>query len=255
MTQSLNIAQALKDLEAELKKRSAQKVKDLETLFAKNDLKKTTTQDLRYLHKPNVRLARHFDLEADMLIADQALGSLGIVRVLDTPKSSEQSFKEKVQNAIDQATYVRHLLLTDPNLRTDTPSNTTNTPYTIDLLLITSESNVEIIGEVLRTLVRETDLLHAIGINILPHPFKQNSETVRRALSWLLYESHKWYQSASPPSSDEYQRVSEITLKNFRLPGNRTLVLNPEQALHLVFGRNGSGKSSLAEALELILTG
>lgn len=50
--------------------------------------------------------------------------------------------------------------------------------------------------------------------------------------------------------------LSSIEVEAFRGIGPRvTLDISPGPGLTLVVGRNGSGKSSLAEALELLLTG
>ncbi|MEO2108289.1 MAG: ATP-binding protein [Actinomycetota bacterium] len=50
--------------------------------------------------------------------------------------------------------------------------------------------------------------------------------------------------------------LSEITVEGFRGIGpRRTLPLNPGPGLTVVVGRNGSGKSSFAEAVEVVLTG
>lgn len=50
--------------------------------------------------------------------------------------------------------------------------------------------------------------------------------------------------------------LRSITVSGFRGIGSRaTLTLNPYQGITVISGRNGSGKSSFAEALELALTG
>jgi recombinational DNA repair ATPase RecF len=50
--------------------------------------------------------------------------------------------------------------------------------------------------------------------------------------------------------------IESITVEGFRGVGSRTtLSLRPSPGLTLIVGRNGSGKSSFAEALELLLTG
>src|SRR5262249_26977527 len=50
--------------------------------------------------------------------------------------------------------------------------------------------------------------------------------------------------------------IASITVEGFRGIGpRRTLELKPGPGLTLVVGRNGSGKSSFAEGLEILLTG
>src|SRR4051794_21720355 len=64
----------------------------------------------------------------------------------------------------------------------------------------------------------------------------------------------------SSTSTDEPEPLGaylrSITVEGFRGVGSkRTLDLTPGPGLTLVLGRNGSGKSSFAEALEILLTG
>ena len=50
--------------------------------------------------------------------------------------------------------------------------------------------------------------------------------------------------------------LESITVEGFRgIGAKRTLELAPGPGLTLVIGRNGSGKSSFAEAAEILLTG
>lgn len=60
--------------------------------------------------------------------------------------------------------------------------------------------------------------------------------------------------TAAPTASRVY--LSEIEVRGFRGIGNTArLTIQPSPGLTLVIGRNGSGKSSFAEALEALLTG
>ena len=50
--------------------------------------------------------------------------------------------------------------------------------------------------------------------------------------------------------------LTSLTVAGFRGIGpTQTLTINPGPGLTIIFGRNGSGKSSFAEALEVLLTG
>ncbi|MGI5179496.1 AAA family ATPase [Dactylosporangium sp. CA-152071] len=60
----------------------------------------------------------------------------------------------------------------------------------------------------------------------------------------------------APPESAGHLFLSAVTVAGFRGVGPaRTLPIRPGPGLTLVVGRNGSGKSSFAEAIELLLTG
>ena len=61
---------------------------------------------------------------------------------------------------------------------------------------------------------------------------------------------------AAPAPEPQVAYLRAITVEGFRGVGKQvTLELPPGPGLTLVIGRNGSGKSSFAEALELLLTG
>ncbi|HWK25854.1 MAG TPA: AAA family ATPase [Solirubrobacter sp.] len=64
--------------------------------------------------------------------------------------------------------------------------------------------------------------------------------------------------SAPPPASDAAPPVwlKRVTVEGFRgIGAPATLALDPSPGLTVVVGRNGSGKSSFAEGLELLMTG
>jgi hypothetical protein len=62
--------------------------------------------------------------------------------------------------------------------------------------------------------------------------------------------------AAQPPATPRIAFLKTIAVEGFRGIGkNAALDLTPGPGLTLVVGRNGSGKSSFAEALELLLTG
>jgi ABC-type lipoprotein export system ATPase subunit len=61
---------------------------------------------------------------------------------------------------------------------------------------------------------------------------------------------------ADDPAAHPHLYLSSVTVAGFRGVGpRRTLTLRPRPGLTLIVGRNGSGKSSFAEAVELSLTG
>jgi energy-coupling factor transporter ATP-binding protein EcfA2 len=201
-----------------------------------------------FLVSAQVRFAQHFDLEVDLLVYDRVLGTLGLVYQL---RNRSLKLAGEVLGRIDQATYVRHLLATHNELKD-------RLPLTVELVLLAqnARSHLRRIGNALRRVARDTpSFLEAVGVNLL---IPQKGEVrfplsdLRRAFPWLLQATRTWYgaRSMGKPAAS----LAAIELLNYRLPGRRTLALQPRR-VHLVFGQNGSGKSSLVEALELAVTG
>jgi hypothetical protein len=210
-----------------------------------------------YLPLPCVRLAHHFDVQAEFLIRDSAVGTLGIVNRV--APGSNKDVQAQVCRYVDAATYARHLLLRDPDRRT-APA------LTVELVLLTAEAPdvTEAIGDALRSLLQTTDSLFHVGINLLVHRGNEKfAGSLRRGLPWLLVATRKWLASdrskptpvGATPTTAAADRVQAIQLSNYRLPGTREFRLDASARVHLVHGPNGSGKSSLVEALELVSCG
>lgn len=201
-----------------------------------------------FLVSAHLRFAQHFDLAVDLLVYDRVLGTLGLVYQL---RKKGVKLVDEVLARIDQATYVRHLMVTHPALEN-------HLPLTVELVLLAQDepSHLHRIGNALRRVARDTpSFLEAVGVSLL---LPRNGDErfplsdLRRAFPWLLQATRAWYDTRSqamPAAS-----LTAIELLNYRLPGWRKLALQPRQ-VHLIFGQNGSGKSSLVEALELAVTG
>jgi len=199
-----------------------------------------------FLEQPALRLADHFELDPDVLLIDPRVATLGLVHVLP-----DGGLGKAVQESIDRATYVRHLLLTAPD-RKD------HLPYAVELILVAADSdkNRQAVAKALRTVARRTSYLHAIGVSELYHPGKAfDEDSLRRAFPWLLRATRTWLNVLDDAGTRTSWKLLSLTLESYRLPGRRTLKLDPSARLHLAHGHNGSGKSSLAEALELAMTG
>ena len=241
----------------------------------------------RFLREPALRMARHFDLAPAFLVLDPVLGSLGIVEVALPSNAATATAAAVVQRHVDTATYARHLLLRDRDLKE-------RKALSVELVLLTAnESTAEQaffqgMGDVLRQALRESDSLYHVGVGILCYSSDNRfRDNLRRAFPWLLKATRRWMQSsnakppvaaqpsqdaetatpptasapttqaparAAPPAASAARRLRSITLTNYRLPGTRTLSL-ADASVHLVHGPNGSGKSSIVEALELVSTG
>lgn len=200
--------------------------------------------------RPQWRMAGHFSPSADALVIDGSLGTLGLIHVFG---SGNDSTPDQLASALEQAVYVRHLLLTDPELGQALP-------YVVELVIATTpESPVrQQLGELLRRTARENPYAGTIGVNVLFYrgPTERfHHHDLRRAFPWLLRATTDWFKALETPKDDPCDLL-DIKLFNYRLPQSRTLKIHPLTGLvHLVHGYNGSGKSSLVEALEFAMQG
>lgn len=208
-----------------------------------------------------------FEVTPDLCVCDDVLGSLGLVFVLTVAKNEENEENEenekkatlaRLEFFIDQASYVRHLLLTDD-------SANDYAPRPVELVVMVREDGrgAELLGEHLRKLSQQTSYLHAISVNLLKYkggesdPVEVPPEGVRAAFSWLLPKTRDYLTQPSERSKvpKRGRALRKIELENYRLSSGRSLELKPKQRIHVVHGHNGSGKSTLVEALEIATTG
>lgn len=113
--------------------------------------------------------------------------------------------------------------------------------------------------------------MHGFGISLLrfgerpQHGIDEDGE-VRRAFCWLLTSTRQWFEeqaSAVAGNQPPLENIRSLTLRNWRVPGERTLTFDlpvdsanqARTGIHIVHGGNGAGKSSLVEALEFALLG
>lgn len=198
-----------------------------------------------FLERPALLLADHFELDPDLLLLDPRVATLGLVHVLPDGAPGKA-----VQESVDRATYVRHLLLTAPDRKN-------HLPLAVELVLVAAgtEEKRQAVAAALRSVARKTSYLHAIGVSELYHTGKGfDDDSLRRAFPWLLRATRTWLNGTDAGARTSWKLLS-LTLESYRLPGRRILKLDPAVRLHLVHGHNGSGKSSIAEALELAMTG
>jgi energy-coupling factor transporter ATP-binding protein EcfA2 len=212
----------------------------------------------------------HCQPEADILINDCLLNTLGMVYVFCKDGSNGKSIDtcpDFLMKCIDKACYLRHLFLGDAetkNARTSVKDRIQ--ARGVELVVVCANDLKTDFGNTLRKIAEKTDYLYSIGVNLLTisgsgsEGTQKNSREEKyfdendldRAFSWLLPKTREWYKSIPVKGGAS---LSEITLNNFRLPGQRILTLDKEKKIHLVHGHNGSGKSSIAEALEMVVTG
>jgi energy-coupling factor transporter ATP-binding protein EcfA2 len=203
------------------------------------------------------RFQGHLDVKADLFIHDAELGTLGLVHVVK-PIRNETKWRQWFRDRIDEAVYVRHLLLEHTRLQQESDRPIA---YTVEIVYVLTERSAAatgLAGTEMRRLMREGPLLHAVGVNFWQWPIDDERHR-RTALAWLLDGAQHcfdvWKNEWQPDGSPPQFHLRGITLEKFRAIKRRSLMLDSSSAMHLVYGHNGSGKSSFVEALELILSG
>ncbi len=129
----------------------------------------------------------------------------------------------------------------------------------VELVLVVDSAAAEsktAVRKALTAVARRTTYLRLIGLSILWKDF--TADDLPRAFPWLLSATKRWFEGKEFKHSGDCWRSATgeviLELKDYRTEGIRRLALHGECGLQLVHGHNGSGKSSIAEALELLLT-
>src|SRR5436189_134500 len=80
-----------------------------------------------------------------------------------TPKRADRPDQTQLRAWIDEASYARHVLLTEPTLADQRP-------YAVELVLMLAHDpdTLASVGTALQSLARSTPFLQAIGVNLLP---------------------------------------------------------------------------------------
>ncbi|MEM7390844.1 MAG: ATP-binding protein [Verrucomicrobiota bacterium] len=206
-----------------------------------------------------LQVEQHFDLEPWLLIVDQTLGSVGLVYAFDEEQPNKIPTIEKwVNRALEDGAYLHHLF----NERVAHGSKK-QFPLFVEVILVlpANPETLAVVDTQLRDRMQRGNHMHAVGINIcriteptgIPEP-----REIERAFSWLMNAAYRWFhrEVAENESEDEdrYVDIERLTLQHFRVAGER--VWNPVKSpIHLLHGSNGTGKSSLVEAIEFIHCG
>ena len=194
-----------------------------------------------------IRINSHFESESDFIIIDSMVCTVGIIYVLNKDVKKDKNYISKF---IDEAAYLRHLLLTHS-------IGIEKNKFTVEVIFVIHEEDLASTGAQLRELVRDTAFLNAVNVNTIilndsnSKSPKFDQASVKRAFCWLLKETKNWYGNTNAKQN----KLKSIRLDNYRLSGRRELQLDDKSTIHIVHGYNGSGKSSLIEALEYIITG
>lgn len=188
----------------------------------------------------------HFDPEMDLLVRDEKLGSLGMIKVL-----TDVELKNHLEECLSHANYMRYLILEAerPHQVSEDPGNSC---YQVELVLVITKDQGDVIANQLRGIAKTADYLYHLGLNLLcwPADESQVEERVMAAFPWLLRQTRQWMDLYS---CDETTQYDQLEMSNYRLPGER--IISFKDPVQIYFGHNGSGKSSIAEAFELMFTG
>jgi energy-coupling factor transporter ATP-binding protein EcfA2 len=122
--------------------------------------------------------------------------------------------------------------------------------YTVEVLFSVQDNKV--IEKQLTHLACNTQLLHLISVNYIQSNQGQvvTAQELKQAMPWLLLSYKQWACKVKKTA-----RINQITMQDYRLPIIRSIAFHEKANIHLVHGHNGSGKSSLAEIIELFNTG
>ncbi len=205
----------------------------------------------------NVRIGEYYDIKPAITVYDAALGTLGFVEEI-----SRTNPKQEWLRTIERAAAVRQILI--DNAEEKSRSGSRELPLQVELVLVVSgasgTASLDPLRTVLTTIARETGYLRLIGLSILDLEQQTGfpEDVLRRAFAWLLKDTRKWFQrKPSPQISGSWRSAAEplrMQLRDYRLAGVREFNCDASTWLNLVHGHNGSGKSSVAEAVELLLT-
>ena len=206
-----------------------------------------TLQNVSLTIGPKIRVADELDLAPDLLVLDYGLGTIGLVHILQGGENG--ALAEEARRHVDQATYLRHLLVTRgvTTIAAGFPLD-----YTVECVLAIRQDSAPELIDVVRDIASKTRFLHATGLNLLQ--FGADSQIppaeLRRAFAWLLPATRERLLAGFCPLSF----MRGVDLFNYRVQGPRPWKLDANR-VHMLHGPNGTGKSSIAEALELAVTG
>jgi energy-coupling factor transporter ATP-binding protein EcfA2 len=223
---------------------------------------RTAAQPAAFVTGLRMRIGEYYDIQPAITVYDAGLGTLGLVeRISHTDPESSWL------RAIERAAAVRQILIDAAEPKTPNQSNR-ELALQVELVLVISGPAGSGAPDSLRTalmrIARETGYLRLAGLSILEaslHPDLPDA-VLRRAFAWMLKDTRKWFQRdvfrQSPSDDGKFWRKDgeslSLRLTDYRLAGIREFDCQGGSWLNLVHGHNGSGKSSLAEALELLLT-
>ncbi|MBF0096241.1 MAG: AAA family ATPase [Magnetococcales bacterium] len=200
-----------------------------------------------FLCNRNLKFADHFEINPDFLIYDPELCTYGLLWILG--KDGGEELDQDLKKYLGQAVYVRHLLANEPAC-----SSQLSPP--VHVVVVLPQNDLSEIDDSLRKLMRGSEFFHAIDLHLLPWQIESDSlspEAMKKAFCWLLHFTKRWYGEVRQKGLTK--AFHEIEIMNYRAVCHRSLELSLDYNIHVLHGPNGSGKTSLAECFELVLTG
>ena len=206
-----------------------------------------------------MRIAGYYDLQPSAVVYDPSGCTLGLVEQILNPGDAAA-----IRAALDEAASVRQLLLEQTDLDSQAPaSGGRKVALQVELVILTEAPVPEsesALRQVLTDIARQTGYVRLIGIGVLQPDAKGefSDASLRRAFPWLLTATRKWFQRPDYSNMGTSWRSAgesfEVRLRDYRIAGTRRLRCNGACNLQIVHGHNGSGKSALTEAIELLMT-
>lgn len=191
-----------------------------------------------------LRCFGHLDIaDLDALVIDPVLNVLGIVQIAPAPEEGT-SHATAAEALIQQAGYLRFLAAELYGHARPAP--------TVELVLGRPKREIDGLRPELGRINRETHLLHGIGLNLLDVE-TLGPRSLARAFCWLLPATRRLYDSYAREEQDVAN--VPVTLEIGTLRNMRNLTLTLSDRVTVIRGQNGTGKSTIAEAVELALTG
>ncbi|MDJ0836073.1 MAG: ATP-binding protein [Acidobacteriota bacterium] len=221
--------------------RLAEKLKqcyDLEILPASGDFQ---AQRGIYL-SPRLMIDGYLNLNPDLLVVDPEIHAMGWVFILE----EDADHAELIDRHAGGMAHLRHLLLTRET-EAESPAGQ-HTPWSVELVPVYHRSQRDAVHGALMKLCRESGLVHNVGLHLLELSGGRLLDgPVRDAFRWLLHACREHWGE----KGDEISLPMRVELTNFKIHRRFAMDLKEGQTLHLVHGDNGSGKSSLVEAILL----
>lgn len=204
----------------------------------------------------NMDLLHHIELKPDALVLMSSLKTMALI--YDCPRQypsdddqpSSVNWQSRLKQTIDHATYLRITLATE-----------LADPWSVHLVLAFDEnprletSPYQGVDDVLSDSGGTTYSSHNLALH-LAFPGQDNEETeglLRRALCWTLAHNRQRWQPSDPVDSKAELPKMSLRLEHFKLCKKRTIEFTSDKPMHLIHGNNGSGKTTVAEALQLAL--